>query len=109
MKESEQIVSYFSHEVDETGMPRRYFLYRILGTPGPTDEGGVASITMLAVYSERERCTSCQMVHAAPTGGPAAAVAKALRYLDAYHEGPNLRKVVSAIRGGAGTPVGSAR
>jgi hypothetical protein len=99
MKVLEQFVNYLSAEGNDEGMPRRYFFYRILGSPGLTDGAGVATITTLAVYSDRERCIGCQIVHAVPTGGPAAAVAKAIRYLDAYHRGDNLRKVANEICG----------
>jgi hypothetical protein len=92
------LVNYFGPPNRE-GMPLRYFFYHILGGPGPTAEGGVAHITTLAVSDERERCATCQMVHAVQTGGPAAAIAKAIRYLDAWHEGDRLRKVQSPLRG----------
>jgi hypothetical protein len=92
------LVNYFGPNNRE-GIPVRYFFYHILGGPGPTAEGGVAHITTLAVSEERELCTACQMVHAVQTGGPEAAIAKAVRYLDAYHEGDLLRKVQSPLRG----------
>jgi hypothetical protein len=92
------VVNYFGPNNRE-GMPVRYFFYHILGGPGPTPEGAVAHIAILAVSDERERCTACQMVHAVETGGPAAAIAKAIRYLDVYHEGDLLRKVQSRLRG----------
>jgi hypothetical protein len=92
------LVNYFGPDNGE-GVPKRYFFYHILGGPGPTAQGGVAHITTLAVSDERERCTFCQMVHAVKTGGPEAAIAKAIRYLDAYHEGDLLVKVQSRLRG----------
>jgi hypothetical protein len=92
------LVNYFGPNNRE-GIPVRYFFYHILGGPGPTAEGGVAHITTLAVSEERERCTTCQKVHAVQTGGPEAAIAKAVRYLDAYHEGELLRKVQRPLRG----------
>jgi hypothetical protein len=93
------LVNYFGLDENERPGFRRYFCYHILAGPGPTAGSGVAWITTLAVYDERQRCTYCQNVHKAETGGPAAAIAGAVRYLDSYHETHHLRKVQSAIRG----------
>jgi hypothetical protein len=108
------MVNYFSPDDGGDGMPRRYFVYHIVAGPltlasppsdggegrmgGPTEEAGLACIMTLAVSNESERCTYCQNLHSVNTGGPEAAVAKAIRYLDAYHGGDNLRKVQSAMR-----------
>jgi|GEM_PF-3533007 len=94
----ECLVSYFSAEADAEGMPRRYLAYRIIAGPGPSAEGGIASITPLAAYDENEICDTCERVFAVKTGGPAAAMEEALVYMDAYHEGNSLRKVRSEIR-----------
>jgi hypothetical protein len=59
----------------------------------------VATVTTLAVHEESARCTYCQNFHKVRAGGPAAALAAAIRYLDAYHEGDHLQKVQSDIRG----------
>ena len=98
------LVGYFG--LDEADQPtcRRYYCYHILAGPGPTAGAGMASITTLAIYDDTERCTSCQNFHVADTGGPAAALARAIRYLDAYHAEDRLRRVQSAIRGGGGDP-----
>jgi hypothetical protein len=94
------LVSYFG--IDENDRPtyRRYFCYQVVAGPGPTDEAGIAVVTTLAVHDETERCTSCQKLHAVETGGPEAAIAAAVRYLDSYHERDRLRKVQSDIRDG---------
>ena len=92
------VVNYFGTTEDADGLPRRLFSYHIVGSPGRTPEEGIAAITTLAVAPESERCTSCQTYHLVKTGGPEAAVAKANRYLDAYHKGDRLRKVQSAVR-----------
>jgi hypothetical protein len=55
-------------------------------------------ITALAASHESELCISCEGVHFVQAGGPAAAVAKALRHLDAHHEGDGLRKVETPFR-----------
>jgi hypothetical protein len=96
------LVSYFGLEENERPGYRRYFCYHVVAGPGPRAGGGVASITTLALHDEAERCTSCQHFHAVETGGPAAAIAAAIRYLDAFHAQEHLRKVQSAIRGLAG-------
>jgi hypothetical protein len=93
------LVSYFG--LQESGRPgyRRYFCYHVLAGPGPTEGAGVASVTTLAVHDEAERCTYCQTFHTVEAGGPAAALAVAIRYLDSYHGTDRLRKVQSAVRG----------
>jgi hypothetical protein len=92
------VVNYFGGTEDGDGLPRRFFSYHVVGSPGRTAEEGIAAIITLAVSDENERCTSCQSYHLVKTGGPEAAVAKAVRYLDAYHEGDRLRKVQSEVR-----------
>jgi hypothetical protein len=92
------LVSYFSADADAEGMPRRYLAYHIVAGPGPSAEGGVASITPLAAYDENEICDTCERVFAVKAGGPAAAMEEALLYMEAYHEGNGLRKVRSEIR-----------
>jgi len=91
------LTSYFGFGDD--GELNRYFCYHVIGGPGPTLGSGVASVVPVAVYDKGERCVGCRDFHVAPTGGPAAAVEKALRYLDAYHEEDRLRKVQTALRG----------
>src|SRR6266852_4242242 len=92
------LVSYFSEDANAEGMPRRYLSYHVVAGPGPSPEGGVASITPLAAYDENEICDTCERVFAVKAGGPAAAIEEALVYMDAYHEGNGLRKVQSEIR-----------
>lgn len=94
------LVNYFGLN-DERELTR-YFCYHIVGGPGPTPEGGVASIVLLSVYDETEGCVGgCRDLQVVETGGPEAAVAKALRFLDAYHDGDRLHKVQTALRGPA--------
>jgi hypothetical protein len=92
------LVNYFSENTGEDGVPRRYFSYHIVAGPGPTLDSGVASIATLAVFNSNERCDYCAVFHAVKVGGPAAAIIKAIRYLDAYHENDRLHKVQTAIR-----------
>ncbi|HEV3144483.1 MAG TPA: hypothetical protein VGZ47_11405 [Gemmataceae bacterium] len=94
----DSLVSYFGLDENERPEYRRYFCYHIVAGPGPTPGSGVAMIKMLAIYDAAERCTSCQNFHIAEVGGPAAALAAALRYLDAYHQDDHVRKVQSEVR-----------
>jgi hypothetical protein len=93
------MVSYFG--LDDTERPnyRRYVCYHIFAGPGPTVGTGVAAITTLAVHNEDPQWTSCQQLHSVKAGGAAAALAAAVRYLDAYHQTDHLQKVQSDIRG----------
>jgi hypothetical protein len=70
-----------------------------LAGPGPLPGAGLAFVTALAVHDRAEHCTSCEAVHPTATGGPEAAFAEALRYLDAYHANDHVRKVQSEVRG----------
>jgi hypothetical protein len=96
------LVSYFGLDENERPSYRRYFCYHIVAGPGPTADAGVASITTLAIHDENERCTYCQNFHTVERGGPPAAIAKAIRYLDAYHGNDRLRRVQSESRGLSG-------
>jgi hypothetical protein len=92
------LVTFFSEDANDEGMPRRYLSYHVVSGPGPIPEGGVASITPLTAYDENEICRTCERVVAVKAGGPAAAFEEALLYLDAYHESDSLRKVQSETR-----------
>jgi hypothetical protein len=93
------LVSYFGLDEDDQPVVWRYFCYHIVAGPGPTKGAGFASITTLALHDESQRCTYCQNAYAVETGGPAAALAAAVLYLDDYHAQDHLRKVQSDIRG----------
>ena len=93
------MVSYFGLDEDERAGFQRYFCYHIVAGPGPRAGAGVASVTTLALHDETQRCTYCQNFHTVETGGPAAAMAAAVHYLDTYHQMDHLRKVQSDIRG----------
>jgi hypothetical protein len=57
---------------------------------------------MVAIHDEALRCSYRQNFHAVEAGGPATALAAALRYLDAYHQHDHLVKVQSEVRGPQG-------
>jgi hypothetical protein len=92
------MVSYFSANGNGEGVPRRYYCYLVVAGPGPMDGAGVATITTLAIHEGDRPCSSCRNCFFAPSGGPEAALALALHYLDAYHQGDRLRRVVSGSR-----------
>ncbi len=96
------LVSYFGLDENQRAGYRRYFCYQIVAGPGPAAGSGVAVITTLAVSEGEQRCDSCQSVHLAELGGPAVALAAAVRYLDRFHENDHLLKVLSGVRSGWG-------
>jgi hypothetical protein len=94
------LVNYFSMNSDDDGIPYRFFSYHVVGGPGPNEDEGFASITALAAYKNDEKCDACESYFfAAKTGGPAAAIKKALEFLEGYHAGQRLRRVQTVIRG----------
>lgn len=92
------MVNYFSFTTDRAGIPRQSCCYLVVAGPGPTDDAGVATITTLAAHQGDALCDACQHWFIAHRGGPEAALAQALRHLDAWHEGQRLHKVVSSLR-----------
>lgn len=93
------LVSYFGLDENEQLDLRRYYCYQIVGGPGPTAESGVAVVTTLAVYDGSQRCDFCQNFYTVETGGAAAAIARAVGYLDNIHLVKHVRKVQSDLRG----------
>lgn len=95
----ERLVTYYG--LDEDGEPtsRRFASYKIIAGPGPREDSGLASIITLALSNPGEGCDYCEKVHTVDKGGAAAALAAAIRYLDAHHRGDRLRKVESDVRG----------
>jgi hypothetical protein len=99
------LVNYFSMHADEEEIPYRFFSYHVVGGPGPTQDGGFATITALAAYKDSEKCAACESYFfAATTGGPAAAIQKAVEFLDGYHAGEHLRRVQTDIRRAPSAP-----
>ena len=91
------LVNYFSGETKEDGVPRLYVCYRVISGPGLTDAGAIAAITVLSA-NHSGIWESCERFHAVQEGGPAAALALTLRYLDAFHDDHYMRKVQTEIR-----------
>lgn len=93
------VVSYFGLDENERPTFRRYFCYHIVAYPGPTDGAGCAMITTLSAHDVSQRCNYCEKLHTVETGGPEAAIAMAVRHLDAFHENDHMQKVQSDLRG----------
>jgi hypothetical protein len=93
------LVSYLSPEEGAGGVPRRYYCYHVVAGPGASPGASVAVITTLAAHNADGLCDTCDHLHAAPEGGPAAAIARALHYLDAFHQEDRLRRVQTEVRG----------
>jgi hypothetical protein len=93
------LVSYFGLDDEERPTYRRYFCYHVIAGPGPTEGAGVATITTVAISHEADRCRYCQHWHTVEQGGPEAAMAAAIHYLDVYHAEDHLQRAQSYIRG----------
>ena len=91
------LVSYFSGDANEDGLPRLYVCYQVISGPGTTANGGLAAITVLAA-NHSGIWDSGQRFHSVKEGGPAAALAKALAYVDAFHDDNYVRKVQTETR-----------
>ncbi|HTU21145.1 MAG TPA: hypothetical protein VMG10_24035 [Gemmataceae bacterium] len=91
------LVSYFGFTADEQRRPLRYYSYQVIGGPGPAKGSGVASITLLAAGDPHEIYQIYQNFHVVHQGGAAAAIEKAIRYLDSFHSGDRLRQVRTEV------------
>ena len=97
------MVNYFGG--DESDAPTQYFCYHVVGGPGPTEDEGIATITALSAYKDDEKCDACESYFfVAKTGGPEAAINKALEFLEGYHAGERLRGVRTEIRRSPAAP-----
>jgi hypothetical protein len=93
------LINYFGIDENERPTYRRYYIYHIIAGPGPTAGSGVAAIKTLATNDGNGADIFGQDFHAVDKGGPAAAIAKAMHYLDIRHDEDRLWRVQSAIRG----------
>lgn len=96
------LVNYFGLPTDEQGRPLRYYSYQVIGGPGPVVGSGGASITLLAASDSNEISQIYQHFHVVQAGGAAAAIEKAVSYLDSFHSEDRLRKVRTAVSRQAG-------
>jgi hypothetical protein len=94
----ERLVSYFGLNEHNKPTSRGFMAYKIIAGPGPVEDSGVATIITLALSNPSDRCDSCRHIHTVETGGTAAAMAAATRYLDGYHLGQHLQKIESDLR-----------
>jgi hypothetical protein len=91
-----QTVTYNESEKDEYGMPRVWYHYLIVAKPGPQPGSGIASILSLSKARATGIAQGPSNVVSVPRGGPDAALAKAVEYLDSQH--PGLEKVIGEKR-----------
>jgi hypothetical protein len=91
------LVSYYSATAHRDGMPLQYVCYRVIGGPGPTLAGGVAVISLLGAKNPVDGDVYHRL-HAVQAGGPRAALAAALSYLDAVHQKHDLARVQTEVR-----------
>jgi hypothetical protein len=93
----ERLVTYYG--LNEAGEPtsRRFLSYKVIAGPGPTEDSGLASIVILALSNPSEPRLYYETFHTVEEGGPAAAMAAAIQYLDACHNGQRLQKVESDV------------
>jgi hypothetical protein len=91
-----QTVTYNESEKDEYGQPKVWYHYLIVAKPGPQPGSGVASIIPLSKARADGIAEGPSDVASVSRGGPDAALAKAVEYLDGHH--PGLEKVVGERR-----------
>src|SRR5262249_27936904 len=90
------MVNYFGLPMDAQGRPLRFYSYQVIGGPGPVAGSGVSSIPRLAAGHPPEVYPIYQKLHVVREGGPAAAIEKAVRYLDSFHSEDRLKKARTA-------------
>jgi len=88
-----QTMSYFGNDEDEHGIPKPWYHYLVVASPGPRAGSGVASIIELSEAKASGVAQDPSTTIAAREGGPEAALSKAEEYLDSRH--PGLKKVVN--------------
>jgi len=86
-------MTYYGEEDQHENLPRVWYHYLVIASPGHKAGSGVASIITLS--QARARAISDGPSHTifAKDGGPATALAKAEEFLDHHH--PGLRKIIS--------------
>jgi hypothetical protein len=87
------LVSYRGLDEELRAEFRQDLCYHIHARPGPLAGTGVAVITKVRGHDETERTALSENCHVVETGGPGAALAAAVRYLDGYHDsGPPVER-----------------
>jgi hypothetical protein len=91
-----QTVTYNESEKDEYGMPKVWYHYLVVARPGSQPGSAVASVISLSKARANGSAQGPSHVVSVPDGGPDAALAKAVEYLDDLH--PGLEKVIGEKR-----------
>jgi hypothetical protein len=90
-------MTYYGEEGDGLDLPRKWYHYLVVGSPGTKPGSGVASI--LTLSEARAEGMSGGPSHTILTqdGGPEKAIEMAEEYLNHHH--PGLKKIISKPHG----------
>jgi hypothetical protein len=86
-------MTYYGEEDGDRDLPRSWYHYLIIASPGTKPNSGVASIITLSQARAEALTAGPSHVLVAKAGGPEAALATAEEFLDRHH--PGLKKIVS--------------
>jgi hypothetical protein len=86
-------MTYYGEENGDRDLPRAWYHYLIIASPGTRPGSGVASIITLSRARAEAVTAEPSHILVADEGGPAAALATAEEFLDRHH--PGLKKIVS--------------
>jgi hypothetical protein len=86
-------MTYYGEEDHSADLPRTWYHYLVIASPGTKAGSGLASIITLSQAKGRDMASGPSHIITANEGGPEAALAKAEQFLDGQHHG--LRKIVS--------------
>jgi hypothetical protein len=86
-------MTYYGAEDGDHDLPRTWYHYLVIASPGSKPGSGVASIMTLSKARAEAISAGPSHILVAREGGPAAALATAEEFLDRHH--PGLKKIVS--------------
>jgi hypothetical protein len=86
-------MTYYGEEAGDRDLPRTWYHYLVIASPGTTPDSGVASIITLSQSRAEGMTSGPSHIIVAKEGGPAAALASAEAFLDRHH--PGLKKIAS--------------
>ena len=86
-------MTYYGDEGDGPGLPKKWYHYLVVASPGTRADSGVASI--LTLSEARAECLTSGPSHTilADEGGPETALKMAEDFLSSHHRG--LKKIIS--------------
>jgi hypothetical protein len=86
-------MTYYGAEDGDGDLPRTWYHYLVIASPGTTADSGVASIITLSQARAEGMTAGPSHIVVAKEGGPDAAMANAEEFLDRHH--PGLKKIAS--------------